>query len=142
MRRLPGTEERRSSRPTGDAGAAVPEFLMVSVLLIFLTVLIVQAALYLYVRNIVTAAAAEGARYAADANVDPASGAERAQQVTGRGTSRSVADRLPCRGAEEPGGAGATLDVVRCSGSLPFLFLPGFGVLPIRVQGHAIEEGP
>ena len=75
---------------------------MVSVLLIFLTVLLVQAALYLYVRNIVTAAAAEGARYAADANVDPARGAERTHEVIARGTSRSVADRLPCRGAEEP----------------------------------------
>ncbi|MGH3427843.1 MAG: TadE/TadG family type IV pilus assembly protein [Terriglobales bacterium] len=126
----------------GEAGAAVPEFLMVSILLIFLTLLILQAALYLYVRNVVTASAAEGARYAANANVDPRQGAARASSVLARGTNRSAADRLRCEGSEEPGAGGATLDVVRCSGSIPALFLPGFGVIPLDVRGRAIEEEP
>ena len=123
-----------------DSGAAVPEFLMVSIVLIFLTVLILQAILYLYVRNIVAASAAEGTRYAANANVDPQRGAARATELLIRGTSRSVADQLQCEGREEAGENGATVNRVHCSGTVSALFLPGFGVLPIDVRNYAVEE--
>jgi len=47
-----------------DSGAAVVEFLLVSIVLIALLMGVVQVGLYLHVRNVVAASAAEGARFA------------------------------------------------------------------------------
>jgi len=113
---------------------------MVSIVLLFLTLLIVQAVLYLYVRNVVTASAAEGARYAASADSSPDDGARVATDLIARGASRAVADRVGCVGREQPGAGSETLIEVQCSGKVPALFLPGSGVLPIDVRGRAIKE--
>ena len=50
-------------RPAGDSGAAAVEFALVSILLIALLLAVVQVGIYLHVRNIVAASAAEGARF-------------------------------------------------------------------------------
>lgn len=60
-----------------DSGSAVVEFVLVSVLLVVLALGIVQLALTLHVRNLMTSAAAEGARLAAEQDRSPAEGAER-----------------------------------------------------------------
>lgn len=128
-------------RPRGDRGAAVPEFLMVSIVLIFLAMLIVQAVLYLYIRSVIVASAAEGARYGANADADPQGAAEVANERISRGTSDAVLAEIACEGSEEPGEAGATLVQVRCAGDLPLFFVPLGDVLPIDVRAQALKEG-
>ena len=60
-----------------DDGAAVVEFVLVSVLLVLLLFGVLQVGVYFYARNIVAASAADAARYAAAAGVDPDAGAGR-----------------------------------------------------------------
>ena len=65
-------------------GAAVVDFVLVLVLLVPVFLAVLQVALVLFVRNTVTAAASEGARYAATLDREPAEGAARARsQISG-----------------------------------------------------------
>ena len=63
-----------SSALADDQGAAVIEFVMMIVLLVLVLFGVLQVAVYCYARNIVAAAAADGARYAASLGVDPGAG--------------------------------------------------------------------
>lgn len=129
-------------RPRGDGGSAVVEFSLVSVLLLTLLLAIAQVAIYLHVRNVATASAAEGARHAANADVDPDEGAARARDVLARGLGGDTADRFDCTGSVEEGPGGVRLSAVRCTGALPVFFAPFGGFLPVDVTGHAVEEEP
>jgi hypothetical protein len=129
----------RAVRPA-DEGSAVVEFALVTVVLLLLLLGVLQVAVYVYVRNIAAASAAEGARYAANADVSPAQGAVRTQEVLQRGAGPSVAARLACTGTEETGPDGLRLSGVRCTGSLPVFFAPIGGVLPLEVAARSIEE--
>ena len=65
-------------------GAAVVDFVLVLVVLVPLFLGVLQVALVLFVRNALTAAASEGARYAATLDRDPADGAARTRsQIQG-----------------------------------------------------------
>ena len=123
-----------------DEGSAVVEFSLVSVLLLMLLLGIAQVAVYLHVRNVATASAAEGARYAANADVDPDQGAARTQDILARAIGGKTAGRLRCTGGAEDGPGGVQLSSVRCVGALPVFFAPVGDVLPLDVQGHAVEE--
>lgn len=112
-----------------------------AVLLLMLLLSVIQVAVYLHVRNIAAASAAEGARYAANADVEPADGAVRAGDVMRRGAGDGTADRLRCTGSEQVAPDGVRLATVRCSGTLPVFFAPLGGVLPVRVSSRSIEEG-
>ena len=81
-----------------DRGAAVAEFAMISVLLVFLLFSVLQVAVFCYVRNIVAASAADGARFAAAAGVDYARGGFRASDLVGNGLTQGVARDVPCAG--------------------------------------------
>ena len=124
----------------GDRGSAVVEFSLVAVLLLILLLSIVQVALYLHVRNEATASAAEGARYAANADVGADEGARRAGEIMARGLGTETAGRMTCVGGEVDGPGGVPLTSVRCGGALPVFFAPLGDVLPIHVGGHAVEE--
>jgi hypothetical protein len=117
----------------------VVEFVLVSVLLVLLLLAVAQVAVYLHIRAVVTASAAEGARYAANADVAPDAGAARAEDLLGRGMGTGAARRIRCA-AGGPDADG--LVAVRCGGALPVFFVPLGGVLPVDVTGHALEEGP
>jgi Flp pilus assembly protein TadG len=67
-----------------DRGAAVAEFAMISVLLVFLLFSVLQVAVYCYVRNVVAASPADGARFAAAASVDYVRGGFRASDLVGK----------------------------------------------------------
>ncbi len=124
----------------GERGGAVVEFVFVSVLVVVLLLAVLQVAVYVHVRNVVTASAQEGARYAANADVPPSAGADRTVAVVARATSRQTAERLVCAAAEEVDPSGLTFVVVRCSGAVPTL-LAGLGsLLPVEVTGRAVEE--
>jgi Flp pilus assembly protein TadG len=123
-----------------ERGSAVVDFVLVSVLIVMLLLAVLQVAVYVHVRNVVTASAQEGARFAANADVDSAAGAARTVEVVGRATSVRTAQGLACTSGEETDGTGLTLVVVRCSGSVPTL-LAGLGdLLPLEVTGRALKE--
>jgi Flp pilus assembly protein TadG len=124
----------------GERGSAVVDFVLVSILIMVLLLAVLQVAVYVHLRNVVTASAQAGARYAANADVDSAAGAGRTVEVVARATSQRTAVGLACTSTEEADASGLTLVVVRCSGSVPTL-LAGLGnLLPLQVTGRAVKE--
>jgi Flp pilus assembly protein TadG len=131
---LPAVEDE------GERGSAVVDFVLVSVLIVGLLLAVLQVAVYVHVRNVVTAAAQAGARYAANADVPSDAGAGRTVEVVAGATSAQTADGLVCSSNEEIDASGLTLVVVRCDGSVPSL-LPALGnLLPLSVTGRSIKE--
>jgi Flp pilus assembly protein TadG len=128
------------ARDDGDRGSAVVEFVLVSILIVILLLAVLQVAVYVHVRNVVTASAQEGARYAANADVDSALGAARAVEVVARATSEQTAEGLACTSTEETDASGLTLVVVRCSGAVPALLADLGDLLPLEVTGRAVKE--
>ena len=124
----------------GERGSAVVDFVMVSILIVTVLLAVLQVAVYVHVRNVVTASAQEGARYAANADVDSAVGAARTVEVVARATSVQTAEGLACTSAEEVDGSGLTVVVVRCSGSVPALLASLGNLLPLEVTGRAVKE--
>jgi Flp pilus assembly protein TadG len=125
-----------------ERGSAVVDFVLVSVLILGLLLAVLQVAVYVHVRNVVTASAQEGARYAANADVPSDAGAPRTVEIVGRATSERTAQGLSCTSAEEvEAGSGLTLVVVRCDGAVPSL-VPALGdLLPLSVTGRSVKEG-
>jgi Flp pilus assembly protein TadG len=124
----------------GERGSAVVDFVLVSVLIVVLLLAVLQVAVYVHVRNVVTASAQEGARYAANVDVDSSLGAGRTVEVIAGATSEQTAQGLACTSAEEVDASGLTLVVVRCSGSVPSLLADLGNLLPVEVTGRAVKE--
>jgi Flp pilus assembly protein TadG len=117
-------------------GAAVVDFVLVLVLLVPVFLGVLQVALVLFVRNTVTAAASEGARYAATLDHEPAEGAARARsQISGVLAGR-YADGVSARQVTIDGAPAVevTVHVV-----VPALGLGGPAV-SFDVSGHAVQE--
>jgi Flp pilus assembly protein TadG len=125
-------------RPADDVGSAVAEFVMVSVLVIGLFAGVLQVGLVLYVRNTLVAAAADGARYAANADRGPGDGAAYTEGVI----RSALADRFAndvTAGYEAIGGAPTVY--VQADVSLPLLGFWGPREGPrLTVRGHALDE--
>ena len=86
--------------------------------------------------------ALEGARFAANADVDSSLGAPRTVEIVGQATSDQTARGLRCTSTEEADPTGLTIVAVRCSGSVPTL-LAGLGnLLPVEITGRAVKETP
>jgi Flp pilus assembly protein TadG len=132
---------RRRRVPAGDRGAAVVEFVLVSIPLLFLLLAVLQVAVYLHVRNVVVASAAEGARYGANGDRASADGGPYAEQVLGRGLAPRTAAGVRCAADEEPGDGGTVLVAVRCRGAVPTLLSAAGRALPVNATAHAIKEG-
>lgn len=119
-----------------DHGAAVVEFVLVSALLVALFLALVQLGLTLHVRNTLVAAAAEGARYGANADRTPEDGAGRTREVI----AESLSERFV--GAVTSGYAdldGVPTIYVEVRTTLPLVGWLG----PPRAlvaRGHALEE--
>ena len=125
-----------AARSTSDEGSAVAEFALVSVLVCALALGVCQVGFALYVRNTLASAAADGARYGALADRDPADGAARTREV--------ITQSLSSRWASDVSARMATIDgistvEVTVHGTLPVLgvFGPAEG---ITVAGHAVAE--
>lgn len=128
----------RRVAPGHDQGAAVVDFIFVSVLVVVLFLLVLQVGLILHVRNVLVASAAEGARYGANADRTPEEGVVRTRSVVADALSRTIADRLTYT-ASETTIDGAPVVEITVSGPLPVMFLPA-GPVSITVHGHALEE--
>ncbi|SOC46728.1 TadE-like protein [Blastococcus aggregatus] len=133
--------EQSSADDDGERGSAVVDFVLVSMLIVALLLAILQVAVYAHVRNVVTASAQEGARFAANADVDSALGAARTLEVVGRATNTRTAAGLSCTSGEEADPSGMTLVVVRCTGAVPSLLSALGDLLPLEVTGRAVKEG-
>ena len=124
----------------GERGSAVVDFVLVSVLIMTLLLAVLQVAVYVHVRNVVTASAQAGARFAANADVDPATGADRTVEVVARATTEQTAQGLTCTSVEEVDATGLTLVVVRCTGAVPSLLAVLGNLLPLDATGRAVKE--
>jgi Flp pilus assembly protein TadG len=127
------------SRSRGDHGAAVVDFVLVSVLVLSMFLLVFQVGVVLHVRNVLVAAAAEGARFGAAADRTPDEGAQRAHEAVAEALGRRVADRMTCEPVPGATVDGAPVVDIRCTGPMPIVFLPA-GPLTITVHAHALEE--
>lgn len=123
-------------RCRAERGAAVVDFVLVLVVVIPLFLGIFQVALVLHVRNTLTAAASEGARYAATVDRPLEAGeAKTREQITGALAAR-FARQVTARPAPVQGAPGVEVNV---SAEVPPLGIWGPGIR-LRVSGHAVEE--
>ena len=106
-----------------------------SVLLVMLLFAVMQVAALFYVRSMAASAAADGARYAANAGVSPQAGGERATALLGQALGRGMARQLPrvCALGAEAGSA-LTTAKVRCRGT------HRSALLPIGAQGRVDDR--
>jgi Flp pilus assembly protein TadG len=134
---------RRRVRSAGvDRGAAVVDFAMMSVLLVFLLMAVLQVAVYFYVRNVVSSSAADAARFAAAKDVPLAAGTSRAQELLEQGLDANDADAIHCGATPgRDGGSGLPTVTVRCRGRIRLLFLPLGAPLTVDVQSTVLKEG-
>jgi Flp pilus assembly protein TadG len=119
-----------------DRGSAIVEFTLVGVLLTVLFLALLQLGLALHVRNTLVASAAEGARYAANADRDPVQGAAVTRRLIRESLADSFADGVTS-GFETVDGMQTVY--VQVDATLPVLGLLG-PPRAIRVRGHALEE--
>lgn len=120
-----------------DDGSAVVDFVLVSVLLVTLFLGVVQLGVALHVRNTLVAAAAEGARYAANADREPVEGAQRTRDLIAQSLGAEVVQDVAA-GFEDV--AGSRTVVVEVRARLPLVGLLGPDQ-SLVVRGHAWDEG-
>jgi len=137
-----GAEPAVRRRPAvhREEGAAVVEFTLVSVLLVFLFLLIMQIGLVLHARNVLVSAAQDGARFAANADRSPQDGVARTSESISETLGAELAARMVVTALPASAADGLPVVGIRISGPLPFVFAPA-GPLRITVEGHALEEG-
>lgn len=117
-------------------GSAVVDFSLVVVVLVPLVLGIIHVALVLHVRNTLTSAATEGARYAATVDRSPEAGAARTRAEIRGALADRFADRVSTRAVTIDGVP--TLEV-RVVADVPPLGLWG-PATRIEVAGHAVAE--
>jgi Flp pilus assembly protein TadG len=125
-------------RVRDSRGAAVVDFVLVLVVLVPLFLAILQVALVLHVRNTLTSAASEGARYAATADQPLGAGVARTREQISGALAGRFARQVSAHNATVQGAPGVEVDVVA---AVPPLGLWGPAVR-LSVAGHAIEEDP
>lgn len=123
-------------RARGERGSAVVDFVLVSTILVPLFLGILQVGLFLYVRNTVTAAASEGAHYAAVLNRAPADGASRTRDLIDGVVTQGLIDSVSSEATDIDGQPGVEVTV---KAHMPPLGLWGPGI-SFSVQGHAVKE--
>jgi Flp pilus assembly protein TadG len=119
-----------------ERGAAAVDFVLVVVVVVPLFLGILQVGLVLHVRNTLTSAASEGARYGARFDREPADGAARTRSVISEIVSGRFAERVAARRTTVDGASAVVVDV---TADVPPLGLWGPGV-QVTVSGHAVEE--
>lgn len=121
-----------------DAGAAVVDFVLVSVVLLTLFLGVVQLGVALHVRNTLVAAAAEGARYGANADRSAADGEQRTRELVATSLSSGLVQEVAA-GYQDVAGAATVVVEIRARLPLVGLLGPARGLV---VRGHAFAEAP
>jgi Flp pilus assembly protein TadG len=116
----------------------VAEFAMVTVLLMMLFLALVSLGLWVYSRTILTSAAADAARYVANADIAPDQAAAKVAEILGSGVVGSTSESLGCTNTAEGRLVGVT-----CTMKAPGIVSLLDGVLPdITGTGHSTRELP
>jgi Flp pilus assembly protein TadG len=123
-------------RVRSERGSAVVDFVLVSTLVVPLFLGILQVGLFLYVRNTVTAAASEGAHYAAVLNRSPADGEVRTRELISGVVRDQLIDDVSAEETDVDGQPGVEVAV---HAHMPPLGLWGPGI-SFTVEGHAVKE--
>lgn len=123
----------RRGRRAGESGVAVVEFALVSALALVVALALVQLALYLFQRNAVLTAVAEGARVGAAAGRDAEAGRVAACTLIRQSTGD------PCRRVRVVAGEREGQVVVSASGTLRS-FVPLVPDLPVRLSARMHDE--
>lgn len=128
-------------RGRDEGGAAVVEFLMISVLLILLLFCALQVGVYFYARNVVSASAADAARFAASYGVSPGVGGPRAEQLIADGLGPDAAAEIHCTaGTGTDARSGLAVVQVRCRGRVHAFLAPVDLPLSIDFTASALQE--
>ena len=126
------------ARSRRQRGSAVVDLVLVLVVLVPVFLGIVQVTLVLFVRNTLTAAASEGARYAATLDRGPAEGAARTRSQIGGVLTGRYAHGVSAREVTIDGAPAVEVTV--------HVVVPALGIggpsVALDVTGHAIEEQP
>jgi Flp pilus assembly protein TadG len=119
-----------------DAGSAAIDFVLVGILITLLFLGLLQLGFDLHLRNVLAAAAADGARYGANADRTAADGAAMANSLISAAVGSRYAHAVAVPGSSIDGQPVVT---IRVDADLPLLvsFLP---VLHVRVDGQALAE--
>lgn len=123
-------------RRRDERGSAVVDFVLVATILVPLFLVILQVGLFLYVRNTVTAAASEGAHYAAVLNRAPADGEARTRELIAGVVADRLVDSVSATETDIDGQPGVEVTV---HAHMPPLGLWGPGI-SFTAQGHAVKE--
>ena len=128
-----------STGERGQQGAAPVDFVLLVGLLTLLFLMLLQLGVALHVRNVLTSAAAEGARYGANADFADHEGAaaEQTRNVISTELSSRFAGHVSATTVVVAGSPVVEVDV-----SAPMPLIGFWGTArTIRVQGHALQEG-
>lgn len=117
-------------------GAAAVDFVLVLVVLVPLFLGILQVGLVLHVRNTLTSAASEGARYAARVDRGLEDGRARAREQVQGALTGNLEPQITARDTTVAGQPGVE---VRIDADVPALGIWGPG-LHLDVAGHAVKE--
>ena len=119
-----------------DRGSATVEFTLVSILLVLLTLGVMQIALVLHVKNTVSDAASEGARWAALADSSLTDGVIRTTELIDTSVGSDYSGRIRARYVNWLGQPAVEV-TVRTQLPALGLWMPA---LPLEVRGHAARE--
>jgi Flp pilus assembly protein TadG len=123
----------------GDRGSAPVDFVLVGSLVTLLFLALLQLGIDYHVRNVLTACAADGARYAANADVgDPAAGAAQANTEISQALGSSYAHAVAPE--RQPDIAGAPVVSIEVTARLPLLAWFLSDGPQVHVTGHALQE--
>jgi Flp pilus assembly protein TadG len=117
-----------------EAGSAVVEFLLVTVVAVGVALSVAQLGLFLWERNALMGSLSEGARVAATEGRTVAEGRQVAGELWRRSVGGRVAGAVPVEGTEAGG-----VVVLRAQGTLPSL-VPGVPGLPVRLVARMSKE--
>jgi Flp pilus assembly protein TadG len=123
-------------RRRGERGSAVVDFVMVLVVLLPLFIGLLQLAMVLHVRNTLSSAAAEGARYAAVAGSSPQAGVDKAREQVLGALSPDYAQSIRVEPVAIDGAPAYELTI---DARVPTLGLGGIAI-EFSVSGNAIRE--
>ena len=123
-----------SDRRRLEAGSAVVEFVLVTVVAVGLALAVAQLGLFLWERNALMGSLSEGARVAAAEGRTVADGQRAAAELWRRSVGGRVAGAVPVEGAQAGG-----VVVLRAQGRLPS-FVPGVPGLPVRLVARMSKE--
>ena len=124
----------RAGEPVTEGGAAVVEFVLVSLVAVVLAMSLAQLGLFLWQRNALMGSLSEGARVAATEGRTVADGRRLATELLRRSAGGRVASAVPIQGVEAGG-----VVVLSAEGTLPS-FVPGVPGLPVRMTARMREE--